>query len=106
MTEQLTRLLDLSQLEHVQLRVIPFSAGLHAGLHSRPFITLRFPVNVDGRESEPPTVYVESFTGALYLDRACELARYDAAWLSLWNSALDEAASADLIRQAVRELGQ
>ncbi|GLY18160.1 helix-turn-helix domain-containing protein [Kineosporia rhizophila] len=103
MAAQLHRMLELGELEHIQLRVVPFAAGLHAGLHSRPFITLRFPVKLDGRDSEPPTVYVESFTGALYLDKPSELARYDAAWDELWQSALDEEGSAHLIRQAARE---
>jgi hypothetical protein len=49
---------------------------------------------------------VESHTGALYLDKPAEVARYDEAWRGIWSSALDEAASVDLIRQAVREFRQ
>ncbi|MBT0770763.1 helix-turn-helix domain-containing protein [Kineosporia sp. J2-2] len=102
MGDQLERILELGDLEHVQLRVMPFGAGLHSGLHARPFITLRFPANSDGRESEPPTVYIESFTGALYLDKPAEVAQYETAWKSLWSSALDESVSVDLVRRAAR----
>ena len=37
------------------------------------FVILRFPVNGDGRESEPATVYKDGFTGALYLDKPQEV---------------------------------
>lgn len=103
MAEQMEHLAQMTRLEHVQVRIMPFSAGLHTGVHSGPFITLRFPVNANGRESEPPTVYVESFTGALYLDKPAEVERYDAAWEDIWSSSLDEAASVDLMEQAARE---
>jgi transcriptional regulator with XRE-family HTH domain len=52
LAEQLEHLERLSQLEHVQVRVMPFAAGLHLGMHSRPFITLRFPENPGGRPTE------------------------------------------------------
>jgi hypothetical protein len=48
---------------------MPFSAGLHLGIMSGPFEILRFPLNGDGRASEPPTVYVDGLTGDLYLDK-------------------------------------
>ena len=41
------------------LRVVPFRAGLHHGVMSGPFVILRFPLNGDGHESEPATVYVD-----------------------------------------------
>ena len=77
MTGQIRRLLDASELPNVALRIMPFSAGLHYGIMSGPFEILRFPLNGDGRASEPPTVYVDGFTGDLYLDKAREIERYD-----------------------------
>ena len=47
---------------------------------SGPFVILRFPVNGDGRESEPATVYKDGFTGALYLDKPQEVERYAQAF--------------------------
>jgi hypothetical protein len=95
---QLHRLVEVSALPNVALRVMPFAAGLHAGMVSGPFVTLRFPVSADGRETEPPTVYVDGFTGALYLDKPGEIERYDAAFQDIWKSALDESATIDLIQ--------
>jgi steroid 5-alpha reductase family enzyme len=65
MAEQLRSLAGVTELANVSLRVVPLSAGLHAGLMSGPFLILRFPLNGDGKESEPATVYVDGFTGAL-----------------------------------------
>ncbi len=106
MSDQLRRLLDASELPNVTLRIMPFSAGLHYGIMSGPFVILRFPLNGDGRASEPPTVYVDGFTGDLYLDKPREIERYDGAFSGIWSAALDEKASQDLLRQASRELQQ
>lgn len=106
MVRQLERLLELGELPTVSLRVMPFSAGLHHGIMSGPFEILRFPLNGNGQETEPPTVYVDVFTGALYLDKPHEIDRYDTAFNNIWESSLDERASEDLITQVARELGK
>jgi transcriptional regulator with XRE-family HTH domain len=106
MAGQLARLLEAGELPNVSIRVIPFSAGLHHGVMSRPFVMLRFPRNGDGSETEPPTVYVEGFTGDLYLDKPHEIDCYTTAFTNIRASSLDEPASRDLITQAARELGQ
>ncbi|MBV8539887.1 MAG: helix-turn-helix domain-containing protein [Pseudonocardiales bacterium] len=106
MVRQLDRLVELGELPTVSLRVMPFSAGLHYGILSASFQILRFPLNGNGQETEPPTVYVESLTGALYLDKPHEINRYDTAFANIWESSLDERASQELISQAARELGK
>jgi hypothetical protein len=106
MAEQLEHLVHLNELENISIRVVPYAAGLHEGLMSGPFVTLRFPVNGDSSYGEPPTVYVEGFAGALYLDKPNEIERYDGAFTSIWGSALDEAGSTSLLKQAVRELSK
>jgi len=93
-----------SELPNVSLRVIPFSAGVHPGVMSGPFVILRFPVNGDGRESEPATVYKDGFTGALYLDKPQEVERYARAFGSIRGACLDEDASRNLIQRAAEEL--
>jgi len=65
MSGQLARLAEVSELPNVSLRVVPLGAGLHSRMMSGPFVILRFPLNGDGKESEPATVYVDGFTGAL-----------------------------------------
>jgi transcriptional regulator with XRE-family HTH domain len=76
MARQCTRLIGLSELPNVTLHVLPFSTGLHHGLLSGPFTLLRFPPTVNGSEIEPPTVYAEGLTGALYLDQPDETSRF------------------------------
>jgi transcriptional regulator with XRE-family HTH domain len=105
MSAQLARLAEVSERPNVSVRVVPFSAGLHGGMLSGPFVILRFPLNGDGRESEPATVYVDGFTGALYLDKPNEVDRYAQAFDSVWAMALNESQSRTLIRQAAKELG-
>jgi hypothetical protein len=103
---QLERLIEAGALPTVSLRVMPFGAGLHHGVMSGTFEILRFPLNSNGQDTEPPTVYVESLTGALYLDKPREVDRYDTAFTNIWVSSLDERASRELISQVARELGK
>jgi transcriptional regulator with XRE-family HTH domain len=103
MAEQLNQLADAALLPNVSLRLVPLRAGLHRGVLSGPFVILRFPVNGDGQESEPPVVYVPGFTGALYLEQPTEIRRYQEVYAGIAAAALDEPASRALIRQAARE---
>jgi transcriptional regulator with XRE-family HTH domain len=104
MAEQLDHLAEVSELPNVSLRVVPFSARLHHGMLAGPFTLLRFPLNGSGDESEPPTVYAELFTGAVYLDKPSEIERYSSAFNAIWQQALGESSSRDLIRQAGEDL--
>ena len=104
MATQLERLAEVSELPNVALRVVPFSAGLHAGMQSGSFEILRFPLNGNGEDSEPPTVYAEQYTGVLYLDKPHEVARYDQALGTIWEASLDENASRALLHEAAEEL--
>jgi transcriptional regulator with XRE-family HTH domain len=106
MARQLDRLAETAQLPNVSLRVVPYSAGFHHGLLSGPFEILRFPLNGDGREAEPTTVYVDGFTGDLYLDKPSEIERYTTAFANIWDASLDESASKNLIHRAAEELRQ
>lgn len=105
MAGQVKRLLDAADLPNVALRVIPFSSGVHLGIMTGPFCILRFPVNGDGRVSEPPTVYVDGFTGDLYLDKPKEIDRYDESFDSIWTAAMSEKDTQDLLSQTLKELG-
>jgi transcriptional regulator with XRE-family HTH domain len=104
MAGQLDRLAEASELPNVSLRVVPVATGLHSGMLSGPFEILRFPVNGNGEESEPPTVYTDIYTGALYLDKPHEVNRYDQAFGKLWKTALDDEASRELIRESAKGL--
>ena len=104
MAGQLTRLAEASELPNVSLRVVPFAAGFHPGIMSGAFNILRFPLNGNGEDSEPPTLYAELYTGALYLDKPQEIERYTAAFAGMWGQALDEPSSRELIRKAAEAL--
>jgi len=54
------------------------------------FVILRSPTNGDVKGTEPPTVYVDGFTGDLYLDKPSEIERYDGAFTKRVNAALDD----------------
>jgi transcriptional regulator with XRE-family HTH domain len=104
MAAQLGELAEASELPNVSIRIVPFGAGLHPGMLSGSFEILRFPMNGHGEDTEPPTVYVEMFSGALYLDKPAEIARYDQAFGSIWENALDDEASRELLHRAAEEL--
>jgi transcriptional regulator with XRE-family HTH domain len=70
MAEQVERLHALNQLEHVDIRVLPWEIGAHAAMVGA-FTILDFD-DVD----DPAVVYVETQTGARYLEKAEELAEY------------------------------
>lgn len=104
MLQQLDRLTDMAGLPTVSLRIMPFGVGMHDGLVTQSFSVLRFPLNGDGTDSEPPTVYKDGFTGSLYLDKPHEVERYSEAFDRIWGTALDEQASLQMIQQVAEEL--
>ncbi|MFC8829036.1 helix-turn-helix domain-containing protein [Streptomyces sp. NPDC057137] len=106
MARQLHRLAETMEQPNVSLRVVPFAAGLHHGLMSGPFTILDFPVNGDGQPMEPTTVYMEGFTGDLYLDKPQEIERYDQAFKSIWDTALDAKDTQNMLHQAAKEFAR
>jgi transcriptional regulator with XRE-family HTH domain len=99
--QQLFHLLEAQRLPNVSIRVLP--AGLHRAAATGDFTILEFPAD-DGVPSEPPTVYLESLTGALYLDKPREFEAYDRMWSDIADKALDEAESAKMIISIMREM--
>ncbi|WP_233606296.1 helix-turn-helix transcriptional regulator [Micromonospora sp. Llam0] len=104
MSAQLERLVTVSEMPNVALRVLPFAVGMHAGIMSGPFAVLEFPTNGNGQATEPPTVYVDGFTGALFLDKPHEIDRYEGAFSNIWDASPDERASRQAIRDAMKEM--
>jgi hypothetical protein len=103
MAEQLDALAEAAELPNVKIRVVPFTAGLHHGVMTGPFELLRFPANGDGRDSEPPTIFQDGYTGGLYLDKANEIERFSDAFEYVWTAAASEDASIRMIRQAAED---
>lgn len=70
MRGQIERLLEVSELEHVSVDVVPFTAGAHVGACA-PFTYFRF------EEPElPDIVYSEILSGSMYLDQRSDVAAH------------------------------
>ncbi|TDD87367.1 XRE family transcriptional regulator [Actinomadura darangshiensis] len=106
MAAQLDGLAELNERPHVSIRVVPYEVGAHRGLDTGPFILMRFPTTGDGRDHEPPIVYVQGFTGALYLDKPREIDRYSDGFAFIWDNALPQEDSSALFRQTAREMNR
>ncbi|MEV5953140.1 helix-turn-helix transcriptional regulator [Streptomyces sp. NPDC051987] len=67
MREQIERLLEVSELAHVSVDVVPFTAGAHVGACA-PFTYFRF-----AEPELPDVVYTEILSGAMYLDQRSDV---------------------------------
>jgi hypothetical protein len=56
--------------------------------------------------SEPPTIYSESLTGALYLDKPREIEAYERAWSILEQLALSAEQSGQLVQKIMGEMNR
>ncbi|MFC9931475.1 helix-turn-helix domain-containing protein [Streptomyces sp. NPDC127190] len=70
MREQLEHLIEMSQLPHVTVQVLPFDVGAHPGLNGQ-YAILEFS---DAADSS--VVYLEGVTSDLYLEKAQDVQRY------------------------------
>jgi hypothetical protein len=101
MAAQLRRIVECADLPSVTVRVVPFRAGLYAGVETGPFGMLDFPV--DAQVGGLPTmVYLNRFDEHVLLDKDKDVAIYEARWGDVCADALDEADSTRLIDEAAR----
>lgn len=103
MADQLKHLLRLGELENVSIRIVPLGKEAYLGLVIGPFVILEFPRHPTARLTEPPIVYVQGFTGGLYLEKTEEVRQFQRAYAELQRSSLDESRSRTLIRKIARE---
>lgn len=83
MSEQVTRLLELSDLPNIDLHILPFAATGQPVLNSG-FTLLTFP------EQDDSVVYLEDLVGATYVDKPAEhVGRYNVVFNRLRRAALD-----------------
>src|SRR5690606_8016749 len=78
MVEQLKKLTEAARLPNVTIRVLPMAKSLDCAPDAR-FILLTFPQDRRG-QAEPPVVYADSLTGALYLTKPAEIEAYEKVW--------------------------
>ena len=103
MAAQLRHLADMGTRPNISVQILPFSAGLPLGDAVGSFVVLEFGEDKAGRAIEPPVVFVEGFTGDLYLEKPGAVQRYHDAYEDLRRSAADAVASRAMLRQMAKE---
>ncbi|MEU7629007.1 DUF5753 domain-containing protein [Nocardia sp. NPDC049220] len=101
--DQFRHLIDLSALQNVSVRIVPFTADSPVGLLTRSYVLFEFPPLPTSRLIEPPVAYMEGFVGDLYLERDVEVAQYVDVTRRLAHVALPEAASRDMVLTNLKE---
>jgi transcriptional regulator with XRE-family HTH domain len=68
MRQQLRKLIEITELPHKKIQVMPFTTGVAAG---GAITVLRF-----AEPGLPDVVYLDQFTGALYIDKPADVQHY------------------------------
>jgi transcriptional regulator with XRE-family HTH domain len=97
MIEQLEHLIEMSQLPHVTVQLIPFTMGAHPGV-SGQYAILEFP---DAADSS--VVYIEGVTSDLYLEKAQDVQKYAVMYEHLRAQALNVEQSRKFIDDAAKD---
>ncbi|MGH3547491.1 MAG: helix-turn-helix domain-containing protein [Pseudonocardiaceae bacterium] len=87
---QLHYVSEMSRLPHIDLQVLPFSAGPHAAM-GQTFRVMRFP----GDEAGLDFAYLENDRGALYLERPADVHAYQ----TIFNQLAEAAFTSDETRK-------
>ncbi|GGP59878.1 helix-turn-helix domain-containing protein [Saccharothrix coeruleofusca] len=96
--EQLEHLLEAGTWPTVEVRVLPFSLGLH------PMVGVGFTV-LRVRDPEVHRVYIDGATTATYLHEPAEIAVYQTRFERLWTMACAPDESATIVSGRIRQLG-
>jgi transcriptional regulator with XRE-family HTH domain len=102
MAQQLGRVLELADRPTISVRIVPFAVGGHGGMAAQAFSILDFPVDETGEPIEPTLNYIDTVTGAMYLNKPEETRVYETIWRNLDERSLDGAASRDMIVTAMK----
>ncbi|MFB7502644.1 helix-turn-helix domain-containing protein [Streptomyces broussonetiae] len=97
MREQLDHLIEMSQLPHVTVQVLPFEVGAHPGLNGQ-YAILEF---TDAADSS--VVYLEGVTSDLYLEKAQDVQKYAVMYEHLRAQALNVEQSRQYIADVAKE---
>ncbi|MGV9543296.1 helix-turn-helix domain-containing protein [Nocardia beijingensis] len=106
MEGQLRHLLQVAERPHISVRVVPLAAEAYAGLNVGSFVILDFPEHPVAHLTVPPVVYMQGFTGDLYLEKPDEVRQYRQAHAEILRSALDKESSRSLIRAIAEEYAE
>ncbi|MBX7268288.1 helix-turn-helix domain-containing protein [Micromonospora sp. Llam7] len=97
-SRQIAKLIEAGEAPNVSVRIAPLNGKLNRAAVAGSFVILDFPVK-GARSAEPTTVYNESLSGALYLDRRDEVRAYAEVWNQLSAAALSTEESRTLLRR-------
>lgn len=97
MREQLEYLIEMSQLPHVTVQVLPFEVGAHPGLNGQ-YAILEF---ADAADSS--VVYLEGVTSDLYLEKAQDVQKYAVMYEHLRAQSLNVDQSRQLISDVAKD---
>lgn len=104
MSSQLLQLADASTWPNVEVRILPFSQGLPAGVLPGGFVILDFGRDGKGRPVEPAVGYIENvLTANIYLEKRPDVDRYRAVSAALRDAALSVTESRALLRKVAKE---
>ncbi|MGC5030780.1 helix-turn-helix domain-containing protein [Micromonospora sp. DT229] len=98
MSRQIDKLIEASEAPNVTVRIASLGGKLNRAAVAGSFVILDFPAK-GARSAEPTTVYHESLSGALYLDRLDEVRAYAEVWNQLSATALNSEESRTLLRR-------
>lgn len=101
MSAQCRHLADLPS--NVRVQVLPALAGFPLGISTGPFTILDFGIGGKGQPLEPSVVYVESYSGDMYLEREDSVRRYREAFETIKQVAVSAADSKHLLRRIAKE---
>ncbi|ARF55802.1 helix-turn-helix domain-containing protein [Streptomyces gilvosporeus] len=97
MREQLDHLVEMSNLPHVTVQVLPYDTGAHAGM-SGTFSILEF-----DDASDSSVVYIEGVTSDLYLEKTNDVHKYTIMYEHLRAQALNADQSREFIARAAKK---
>ncbi len=107
MAAQQRHMAHVSTLPNVTVRILPFTAGFPGDcVPVLPYIILDFPVDGPGTGVEPPVVYAENNTGAMFFEDNGDVKRYREIHEAIRCAALEVQPSRDLLRQLARRYEQ
>lgn len=98
MRKQLRHLIELAELPHINMQVLPLAAGEHPAM-AGPFTVLEF-----REEADPGVVYVETQVGGLYLERENEIRGYTRVFDQLRRLAVSPDKTVGFIHKIIKEL--
>ncbi|MFI1919818.1 helix-turn-helix domain-containing protein, partial [Nocardia sp. NPDC020380] len=99
--EQLRHIIAVSRLPTATVRVVPFGTEAVLPLITGSFTLLEFAPHANF--TEPPVLYVEGYTGALYLDKPGEIDQYRLALKAIRAAALNEHETRELVLNIAKE---